>query len=80
MPPGKWPIARIAEVHRGSDNKVRVVTIEKHSARIDAPIPTKLDDYLEKLTTHKSVLDRPIDRFARFQFYRFKIMRWVVID
>lgn len=42
MPPARWPVARIIEVHRGSDGKVREVSLEKHSTKIDAPIPKEL--------------------------------------
>ncbi|XP_037049649.1 uncharacterized protein LOC119083939 [Bradysia coprophila] len=64
IPPAKWPLARITDVHRGHDGKVRVVTLEKHSARIKPPIPSGFDQYLKKLDTHKSVLDRPISKIS----------------
>lgn len=47
-PPSKWPIARVLEVHPGSDDKVRVVTLEKHSASIKSPVPKDLGPYLRK--------------------------------
>lgn len=63
-PPSKWPIARILEVHPGSDDKVRVVTLEKHSANIKSPVPEDLGPYLRKLKTHKSVLVRPVHKIS----------------
>lgn len=64
MPPAKWPLARITDVHRGRDGKVRVVTLEKHSASVQPPVPGDLNKYLHKLKTHKSVLDRPISKIS----------------
>lgn len=41
LPPSKWPLARITEIHPGQDGLVRVVTVRTSSATLKRPI-TKL--------------------------------------
>jgi NAD(P)H-hydrate repair Nnr-like enzyme with NAD(P)H-hydrate dehydratase domain len=38
MPPAKWPLARIAAVHPGSDGLVRVVTVKTATSTFKRPI------------------------------------------
>lgn len=38
LPPSQWKLARITEIHRGPDNKVRVVTIKTPTSILKRPI------------------------------------------
>lgn len=38
LPPSQWELARILEVHKGTDNLIRVVTIKTPSTTLKRPI------------------------------------------
>lgn len=60
LPPAKWSLARITEVHPGADNQIRVVTVINPEGKlvkrpISKVIPLPIQDELDGPTTPKKV-------------------------